>query len=365
MPVPLDEYPVHQLPLSMEFVGSGDRHFYDRYYFNGHDRTGDIFFLSGLGVYPNLGVTDAYVTVRRGDRQWSARFSGGLGDDRLHPQVGAYRIEVIEPLKEIRLVCDADEHGVGMDLTWMASIPAVNEHLHLSRNGRRSTIESSRFNQVGTWRGILRVAGDEVVIDANQWVGTRDRSWGLRPVGDPEPPGRPSSFEGFWWLLTPLAFEDFSIVVALQEGPDGTRTHNDALRIWRDGREEQLGWPEVDITYRPGSRHPEHATIRMKTRTGESVDIEIDTLTCIALHIGAGYGTDPEWHHGVWKGENWASGREYDLTDPDISARFYQGVVDHACRARCGEAEGWGLFEHGSVGRHDPSGFSGFLSTAR
>src|SRR6516165_9909607 len=119
MPVPLDEYPVHQVPLSMEFVESGDRHFYDRYYFNGHDRTGDIFFLSGMGIYPNLGVTDAYLTVRRGDRQLSARFSDGLGDDRLDPAVGPMRIEVVKPLETLRLICDGD--GLSADLTWQRS----------------------------------------------------------------------------------------------------------------------------------------------------------------------------------------------------------------------------------------------------
>ena len=118
MPVPMDEYPVHQIPLSMEYVGTGDRNFYDRCYFAGHDRTGDILLITGLGVYPNLGVTDAYATVRRGDRQWAVRFSDALGDDRLHQRVGPYRIEVIEPLRRIRLACDGDEHGIGFDLTW-------------------------------------------------------------------------------------------------------------------------------------------------------------------------------------------------------------------------------------------------------
>ncbi len=85
-PVPLDEYPIHQTPLSLRYVGSSDRNFYDRCYFNAHDRTGDVFLVTGLGVYPNLGVTDAYATVRRGDRQWTVRCSDALGDQRLSPR---------------------------------------------------------------------------------------------------------------------------------------------------------------------------------------------------------------------------------------------------------------------------------------
>ena len=113
MPIPLDEYPLHQVPLSLEHPATSDRNFYDRCYFNGHDRTGEIFLITGLGVYPNLGVIDAYATVRVGDRQITVRMSDALGTDRMQQAVGPYRVEVIEPLQIIRLVCDGDEHGVG------------------------------------------------------------------------------------------------------------------------------------------------------------------------------------------------------------------------------------------------------------
>ena len=365
MPVPMDEYPVHQIPLSMEYVGTGDRNFYDRSYFAGHDRTGDVLLITGLGVYPNLGVIDAYATVRRGDRQWAVRFSDALGDDRRNQRVGPYRIEVIEPLRRIRLACDGDSRGIGFDLTWDGSFPAVQESQHVARNGRRLFLDASRFAQLGTWAGVLRVGGEEITVEPGRWVGARDRSWGLRPVGEAEPPGRPAEpGSGFWWTYSQLRFEDYAIVLLAQEEPDGYRVHNDALRIWADGRREQLGWPELDIRYRPGTRHPEHATIALRVRGGKPVTIEIDTLTSIALHVGAGYGGDPEWGHGQWKGPEWASGSVYDLTDPAIAGRIPYGVIDHACRAMCDGAEGWGIFEHASIGRHDPSGFADFLSTA-
>src|SRR5579884_702144 len=130
VPHPLDEYPIHQAPLSMRYVTSSDRNFYDRCYFNAHDRTGDIFLVTGLGVYPNLGVTAAYVTVKRGGRQWTVRCSDALGD-RLQQRVGPYRIDVLEPLERIRIVCDAAEHGIAMNLEWQGSFPAVDEPRHL------------------------------------------------------------------------------------------------------------------------------------------------------------------------------------------------------------------------------------------
>ena len=40
------------------------------------------------------------------------------------------------------------------------------------------------------------------------------------------------------------------------------------------------------------------------------------------------------------------------------------GVIDHVGRATLDGAEGWGLFEHATIGRHDPSGFADYLSVA-
>src|SRR5690606_39020132 len=96
-PVRLDEYPIHQSPLSLGRVASTDRNFYDRNYFNAHDRTGEIFLISGFGVYPNLSVVDAFVTVRRGDTQVAVRFSDARDEPSMGSAVGGYRIEVLDP----------------------------------------------------------------------------------------------------------------------------------------------------------------------------------------------------------------------------------------------------------------------------
>jgi hypothetical protein len=161
-----------------------------------------------------------------------------------------------------------------------------------------------------------------------------------------------------------LRFDDFAVVVIVQELPDGFRTLSDATRVWADGRVEQLGWPEVEIEYRSGTRHPERAVLRLAARGGKPFDVEVETLGSVVLHVGAGYGGDPDWSHGQWRGRNFVEGAEYDLTDPAIVARIPFGVIDHVGRAMCDGAEGWGLFEHGTMGRHDPSGFADWSSLA-
>ena len=367
LPVPLDEYPIHQAPVSLRYVASSDRNFYDRSYFNAHDRTGDLFFVTGLGVYPNLGVVDAYATVRRGERQWTIRCSDALGDERLAPSC--------RPLPRRGRRAAAADPAACATATTTASASTCSgrarsrrsmEQPHVMRARARAILDASRFAQVGTWEGVLRIDGDEVPVSPDAWVGTRDRSWGIRPVGEGEPAGRPADdpTAGLWWLYVPLRFDDFAVVVIVQEDADGYRTLNDATRVWPDGRVEQLGWPEVEITYRSATRLPERAAIRLTERGGKPLDLEVSSLGYVALHVGAGYGGDPDWGHGQWRGPGWVEGAVYDLTDPAIVARMPYGVIDHVARATCDGAEGWGLFEHGTMGRHDPSGFASWDSVA-
>jgi hypothetical protein len=362
---PLDEFPIHQVPLPLEWAGTSDRNFYDRCYLNAHDRTGDVFVITGAGWYPNLGTKDAFLLVRRGDVQTAVHLSDAIDGDRLAQRVGAYRIEVSEPLRRLRVVLEETE-GIAADLTWEGSFPVVREQPHVMRSGSRVTLDAQRFAQVGTWSGTLVVDGEELAVTPDRWVGSRDRSWGIRPVGEAEPAGRPADppFEGMWWLYVPLRFEEFAVVLVLQEDPDGFRTLNDCTRVWPDGRLEQLGWPRVSVRYASGTRVPTGATICCTTPDGEALRIEVESRLAVPLHVGAGYGGDADWSHGTWHGPGFAERVTYDVTDDAVAGRVMFGVIDHVARATIDGAEGWGLFEHAALGRHDPSGFADWFAVA-
>ncbi|TQK31226.1 hypothetical protein [Arthrobacter sp. SLBN-53] len=366
---PMDEFPIHQVPQPIAWPGSSDRNFYDRSYFNAHDRTGDIFLISGIGYYPNLGVKDAFVLIRRGDTQTAVHLSDAIDQDRLRQHVNSYRVDVLEPLQQLRITMDETE-GIAADLTWNGLCDVVQEQPHLMRQGNRVTLNAQRFAQLGSWSGHLDIDGERITVDPATWIGSRDRSWGIRPIGEAEPAGRPADppFEGMWWLYVPMAFDDFSIVMIIQEAPDGFRSLNDCTRVFKDGRVEQLGWPQVKIHYRSGTRIPTGATISTTTATGAELRFDVESKLPVPIHVGGGYGGDPDWIHGVWKGENFSERRTYDMTDPAIMGRSGFGVIDHVGRALCTESgttsEGWGLFEHGALGRHDPSGFADWLTVA-
>ncbi len=367
---PMDEFPVHQIPQPIAWPGSSDRNFYDRSYFNAHDRTGDIFLITGIGYYPNLGVKDAFVLVRRGDTQTAVHLSDAVDQDRLNQNVLGYRVDVTDPLHQLRIVMDETE-GMAVDLTWNGLFDVVQEQRHVLRAGTRITLDAQRFAQVGSWSGHIVVDGEEITVDPSVWIGSRDRSWGIRPIGEAEPAGRPADppFEGMWWLYVPMAFDDFSIVLIIQEEPNGFRSLNDCTRIWKDGRVEQLGWPRVKIHYTSGTRIPTGATIDATAGTGAMLRFQVESKLPVPIHVGGGYGGDSDWIHGMWKGEKFTERLTYDMTDPAIVGRAGFGVIDHVGRAVCTEGggtpvEGWGLFEHGALGRHDPSGFADWLTVA-
>ncbi|HEV2360181.1 MAG TPA: hypothetical protein VGS21_00620, partial [Acidimicrobiales bacterium] len=325
MPVPLDEYPLHQAPLSMREVATTDRNAYDRCYVNAHDRTGELFVVTGLGVYPNLGVTDAFLTVMVAGRQTTLRVSDPLGDDRLSQRVGPCAVEVLEPLRRIRVVWDDTGSGVSADLVWTGSFPPVDEARHRLERAGRVIVDSMRFAQVGTCEGSVVVDGTEHRLSGEASAGTRDRSWGIRPVGESEPPGRAASEPmddfGFWWTYVPLRFDDFAIVLIAQEDGKGSRSLNEAVRVWpaSTGRPpEPLGWPEFGITYRSGTRHPEGVRVTL-ARRHEPLEIEIETLGHVALNAGPGYNGDPTWTHGSWRGRGWSERVDVDLSDPEVA----------------------------------------------
>ena len=363
----LDEYPIHQVPLPMRYVATSDRNFYDRCIYQGVDHEADAYFITGLGVYPNLGVIDAYATVRRGDRQWAIRASGVRPDDRTKQAVGPYRIEVVEPFRELRLICDGDDHGLGFDLVYRSEYGPLSEPQHVRRHGDRILLDASRFAGLGTWSGTLRVDGETIAVTPERFTATRDRSWGIRPVGEAEPAGRPKEFGGMWWCWIPLRFDDFGLHVILEEDPAGLRNTNFAVRVWpaATGKApEQLGWPLPEITYQPGSRKPLHAAMELTARDGKTATLDIDPLVGIPLNVGCGYGADPDWTHGIWKGENWVEGSVYDHNDPAVAGRSAFSIADHLAQATFDGQTGWGIFEHGSIGRHDPSGFADVSSVA-
>ncbi|MFC9583044.1 hypothetical protein ACFVJ8_09465 [Streptomyces yangpuensis] len=371
-PVALDEYPIHQAPLSMKHLVSGDRNAYDRCIFHVFDHAGRAVLILGLGVYPNAGVIDAYATLRLGDELLAVRASDALTDDRMNLSVGPLAITVDVPLHQLTLRCapDADDpHGLSCDITWTAEFPAVWEPHHIQRRGDRLMLEGRRFVQAGNVTGTMRAKGEEFTLTAGEWTGTRDRSWGVRPIPGEEGGRAAEEYrpDGFHWLWIPVRFADRFVMVIAQEDADGHRTLNEAVQVFPEGSgraDVQLGWPHTEIRYRPGTRHPESATVHLTDPSRKSLELGVEILNSSPLAVGAGYPPASDWQHGTWQGRGWSDRRVYDLSHPAAHPMAAFGVTDHSARFTLDGQTGHGIFEHGSFGRHDPSGFADYSSVA-
>jgi hypothetical protein len=345
---PLDDLPIHQTAMPVRQPATSDRNFYDRYYFNCHPCSDELFLVFGLGQYPNLGVQDAFALVRRGDEHRVVRASRELGLDRMDTSVGPFRVEVIEGLRTLRCTLDAAAHGIAYDLTWTAYVPAFQEPPHVVRNANgRAYIDACRLAQLGSWSGWLDVDGERFDVTPERWWGSRDRSWGIRPVGEPEEPGilaaKPSV--PFNHVYAPFRMEDHAMLFICEELPDGGRILEEAVRVWPDGRVEHLGRPEHDLQW--GGAGPGLFGVVEKgvLRFGD-VEVSVEPVLPVHIGVGTGYGFDGDgWKHGKYQGELVVEGKVWDLgTEEGRGAMF--GIVDAVARYEYGGQTGWGLFEH-------------------
>lgn len=344
-----DDYPVHQVPELIGHVGTSDRNFYDRYYFNMHPCGAEWFAIFGFGQYPNLGVIDAFVDVRRGPRQHIVRASAPLLDRR-DTSVGPFRVEVIEPLQRLRVVVEPSGHPVSMDVVWEGHIPAVAEPRQFLRSHGKVAFDTQRLAQTGTWSGTLTVAGEQIAVTPDRCWGNRDRSWGVRPVGEPETDGirRGELVLSGMWNYFPMKFDDHAILYICHERDDGERPLVAAERVWSDPARptEQLGRSEHEHHIEPGTRVITSSTLRFPEA---GMEVECASLLPNFVSVGTGYGIDADWRHGMYHGaETVVQGLELGVDDVRGVGQY--GIVDHLARFSYDGNVGYGLLEQGFFG---------------
>lgn len=364
---PMDDFPIHQVAEPIRRVATSDRNFYDRYYFNAHPIGEDLFLIAGLGVYPNLGTTDAFACVVHKGHHHVVRASRELGEDRMDTQVGPFRVEVLEGLKRLRIVLEPNEWGLSFDLTWEGSVPAHEEPRHFVRTNERVTIDTCRLAQTGRWSGHLDIDGTHFDATPDIWWGARDRSWGVRPIGEPEPPGigiarMPG---GFFWNYAPLQFEDFSIFYMCQERADGSRELEEAVRVWPEhtGRPvESLGHPVHELEFAAGTRRVVRATLHLTEPDGTPMSVVITPIVPVYLGVGTGYGSDIDWRHGMYQGPLKVEG--FTITTAEAAERAgMMNLVDAAALCELNGPDGpvgYGLWEYIVIGANEQYGFKGW-----
>ncbi|MFM8858100.1 MAG: hypothetical protein ACKOI2_13070 [Actinomycetota bacterium] len=368
-----DDYPIHSSSAPVNETASSDPNHYDRYFFNGYRTDASLYFGVALGLYPNRHVADAsFSVILDGKEQISLHSSRRAPADRLHAnEVGPIRIEIIEPLRRHRILVDSPEHRLSANLEFAARSEPVQEPHFLVKAGQRTVFDYTRLTQFGRWSGWIEIEGVRHTVDSSTTPGSRDRSWGVRPVGPAADLGAPVGERQFYWLWAPINFESFATHFDVNEFSDGSRWHETGFII-----PDSLDHPseldrgvidcrhvDYDMTVRSGTRWAESFRVHLGESSNgqDSQTIELEPLYEFHM-LGIGYG-HPEWGHGHWKGDLAVGFERWPLpvaTPCDPKHLHIQAL----CRARMGEHTGMGILEQLIIGPHEPLGLTGIIDPA-
>ena len=363
-----DDFPLHQTGQPIAHTASGDPNHYDRYFFNGYDAAGSLYFAAAMGLYPNRYVVDAAFSVvvlgADGIRRQSSVFASARAPkDRRHATtVGPVAVLVEEPLRRLRITVDAPEQGLRAEVTFVHRTAALEEPHFLWRRGTHLIFDYTRLTQWGTWSGWIEVDGVRHAVDATQVMGTRDRSWGVRPVGE-RPPGSPASFDQFYWLWAPVNFDDGCLHFDVNEYADGHAWHGSGFVVpLGDGEPEQAVRAEYDLRWQPGTRHADAFELRLHRSGGAVTTARFEPIFHFPM-LGIGYG-HPEWRHGGDKGERAVGGQRWELPLADALAPQHVHVQTLCRVTRHDGAVGTGILETLAIGPHEPTALTGMLDGA-
>ncbi len=333
---PLSEYPVHEWSpeTSPNVEVRSDPRAYERYWFTAQDTTGDLFVITGFGVYPNLKRVEGYAIVTLRGKQTTVRASRPLTRNRFDMSVGPLSYTVVEPFKQWRLVLSENAYGIGFDLNWFDT----------KRQAMRPP-DLGGYESFGRQEGTVTVGGETFRLEQAAFNGSRDHHWGIRDgVGGPghalEGGRRPTTAPGGQWV----EFKEWSI------------WGNRVFYNFGDARPGagMVNKQETRLKFDADKRTVRRIVTRNLLDTGEWKELrwevlgnQIGALRC-GMYGGPDGGTpDRNLFHGMDPGDQPVSGETYDLNDDAVRAKVL-GNDDYHCRVTCDGETTYAVFEANS-----------------
>lgn len=370
MLTPFDDYPIHQVALPIAQAGGGHPDFYDRFWFNGY--TEDFFFALAMGVYPNRGVIDAAFSVVHDGVQRSVFASGRAPVDRSLTEVGPIRVEIVQPMRSARIVIDAPKQGLTADLVFQTRTAAFEEPRQTRFNGVRLAMDLTRATQLGRWEGSLRSGAATIDLRDRIVPATKDRSWGIRPVGDPAHMAPIPSAAQWFFLWAPLHFDHECVHYMVFEDAAGVPWSEAGVVLPVLGATDPVTGPGLgiehlddvthDVNWAAGLRRSDGATLTFRRPTGSGVEtIDLEPLMTFRMS-GVGY-SHPKFAHGRWHEDLIVAGEAFAVDEID-NLDLHNIHVQQVMRASWGDRVGLGVLEQLAIGPHRPSGFVGLNDAA-
>jgi hypothetical protein len=346
---PADERFDHQIPDTFATVATSDPSWTEKVCAMAAKRDGSLQLGFGMGKYLNRNVLDGYAGLSRGVEQITVRGSRRLFPTPDDTGVGPIRYEVLEPMRTVRFRLEPNDcQPLAFDWVFEAAVPPATEQRTHQRTplGYRVSAELVRYHQIGTPSGWIELDGVRHDMDPDEWVSTRDHSWGVRyDVGTP-----PTDTDPF----DPIPDMDFQMIwcPSLMTDPDGSRwglfmhlvdlsgfgheqrTVTGAVER-PDGTVVRMADIRPDLTYDPSNRRLLGGTVGVTLEDGSERRFALEVPTSTGFHLGAGlYFGWRGHHHGEWRGELVVDGeRLEDCSDPDLTRELHQ-IRDTVVRVR-------------------------------
>jgi hypothetical protein len=359
-----DDFCVHQTPDYLRVPATTDRNFYDRYFFCGYRTDGSVMFGIAFGRYPNRYVQDAHFTVVVDGVQTSVHASDRLSADPADATVGPLRVEVIEPMRVLRCRSTQPEQGVAYDLLFRAETGAIDEgRLRVAREGL-AYIDQTRFMQYGTWEGWIEIDGSRTVLMAQDTHGLRDKSWGVRLIGEHQVTHQRGG--QIFWMNVVMHLRDRYSVIRTLDRADGSSQERDGYFAPLYASPEQVPIGETalrriatwkfDLDFAAGTRRIRGGRYRIVWPDGTETALEGRAVGSF-WYAGIGYNHD-RWHHGLDHGGQLVVEREswsvHDVDFRRLDRQFLASVMQFSA---AGRVIGFGHTEQLLMGEYQPFGW--------
>ena len=376
-----DEQLNHQIADTFGRVAQTDRAWTEKIWAMAAARDGSVNMSFGLGKYINRNVMDGFAGISRGTEQWTVRASRRLTPDIEQSTVGPIGYDIVEPLKRTRYRLDANDIvPITFDVEIESVVPPGMEEreVHVSRSRLRVDADVIRFHQAGVARGWVEIDGERTEFDDSAWVGSRDRSWGVRygvglPAEDVEPTPMPPGTAGmFFWMPITMTRPDgkaFTLFAYFQRyGGTGwsTGSAQGAIEL-PNGRSKAFVEVIPEFTFRNDNRRFTGGTLRVVQADGTERTYRIDPVSDTGFHLGAGlYGGLDGHFQGEWRGDLHLDGEHLEQCDTvEVVKRFHQ---HRDCIVRVEDlgdgSTGIGAMQSNAVGAHPEMGLTEEASIA-
>ncbi len=293
--------------------------------------------------------------------------------------VGPFDLQILDAMGRHRLVIGPNETGIECDLVFLPRTGVIEEGRQTLRNDRHSVMDVTRLDQFGFWQGVIRYDGKELQVDGRNTFGIKDRSWGIRPVGEAYTGGAPlPEYKAAHFMWSPIHWDKRCTLAGMFEDDQGFQWHTDQAIVptYDVSFDSDANTPPINdpaqtiwdgkvghnIKFVLGTRQAKSATIRMNDKSGEHIDIQLEPQLLFRLK-GIGY-MHPEWGHGKWQGELAIAGESWNNSKVDPLA-LENIHIQQVVTARCGDEIGHGVLEQMHLGPHKPYGLEDWFDGAK